>query len=89
MEAGVPAVHAGLVAVAEPPHGTVTTEPVPFAVTMNVPDPVGKVPQVSVIFTPPEAAAAAVSGVPMASTAAMSEISPSFSSGIGLSAPQG
>ncbi len=49
-----PAVHAGLVTVAEPPHGTVTTELLSFAVTLSVPDLAAPVSQASVIFTPPE-----------------------------------
>jgi hypothetical protein len=73
-----PGIHDGLVTVAEPSHGTVTKELLPFAVTLNVPVPAVPISQVRVIFTPPDAAAAAACAGLIAITAAMSEISPNF-----------
>jgi hypothetical protein len=78
MVAVAPAIHDGLVRVAEPPHGTVTLELLPLAVTLNVPSPAFPVWQFKVILTPPEVAAAAACGMLSASAPAMTEISPSF-----------
>jgi len=65
-----------LVTVAEPPHGTVTRELLPFAVTLNVPVPAVPISQVRVICTPPDAAAASASAGLIAIAATMTEISP-------------
>jgi len=77
MAAVAPGIHDGLVTVAEPPHGTVTVELLPLAVTLNVPSPVFPLWQFRVIFTPPVVAAAACAGL-IAIAAAMTEIRPSF-----------
>jgi hypothetical protein len=73
-----PGIHDGLVTVAEPSHGTVTRELLPFAVTLNVPVPAVPTSQVKVIFTPPDVAAAAACGALIAIAPAMTEINPSF-----------
>jgi len=73
-----PGIHEGLVTVAEPPHGTLTRELLPLAVTLNVPRPTVPAWQFRVIRTPPEVAAAAAYGVLIASAPAMIAISPSF-----------
>lgn len=78
MVAVAPGIQDGLVTVAEPPHGTVTVELLPLAVTLNVPSPAPPVWQFRVIFTPPDVAAVAACGVLSASAAAMTETSPSF-----------
>ena len=54
----VPGIHAEFVAVAEPPHGTVTRELLPLAVTLNVPVPTVPISQVRVMVTPGDVAAA-------------------------------
>jgi len=78
MAAVAPGIHDGLVTVAEPPHGTVTVELLPLAVTLNVSSPVFPLWQFRVIFTPPEVAAAAACAGLIAIAAAMTEIRPSF-----------
>src|SRR6266571_309395 len=71
----VPGSHDGFVAVAEPPHGTVSRELLPLAVSLNVPVPTAPISQVRVIVTPPDVAAAACAGL-IAIAAAMTENSP-------------
>jgi hypothetical protein len=80
MVAVAPAIHAGLVTVAEPSHGTVTRELLPLAVTLNVACPAVSLPiwQFRVIFTPPELAAAAAGEGLIASAPAITAITPSF-----------
>jgi len=71
-----PGSHDGFVAVAEPPHGTVTRELLPLAVSLNVPVPTVPISHARVIFTPPDAAAAAAGTGLIAIAAAMTENSP-------------
>src|SRR5229473_4813604 len=81
MVAVAPAIHAGFVIIAEPPHGTFKRELLPFAVTLN--DPCAVVPfpvaQFRVILRPPEVAAVTVCGVLITNAPTMTEISPIFS----------
>src|SRR5438094_1520017 len=81
----VPGIHAAFIAVAEPPHGTVTRELLPLAVILNVPVPAAPISHVRVIVTPPEvaAAAAACAGL-IAIAAAMTESSPTHDACIAL-----
>jgi hypothetical protein len=62
-------------------------EVLPLAVTLKVPSPEFPVWQFSVIFTPPEVAAAAACGVLIRSPPAMTEISPSFIARMALFVP--
>src|SRR2546425_885876 len=81
MVAVAPAIHAGFVIIAEPPHGMFTRELLPFAVTLNDPNPLVPFPvaQFRVILTPPEVAAVTVCGALITNAPAMTEISPTFS----------
>src|SRR2546425_4292717 len=87
MAAVAPGIHDGLVTVAEPPHGTVTRELLPFAVTLNVPVPTAPISHVRVIFTPPDVAAAAACAGLIAIAAAMTESSPNHAARIAPLAP--
>jgi hypothetical protein len=73
MVAMVPGIHDGLVAVAEPPHGTVTRELLPLAVSLNVPVPTVPISHLRVILTPPDVAAAAAGAGFIAIAAAMTQ----------------
>src|SRR2546428_12945416 len=79
--------HDGLVSVKDPPHGTVTRELLPFAVTLNVPVPTAPISHVRVIFTPPDVAAAAACAGLIAIAAAMTESSPNHAARIAPLAP--
>jgi len=72
----VPGSHDGFVAVAEPPHGTVSRELLPLAVSLNVPVPTVPISQVRATVTPPDVAAAASCAGLIAIAAAMTENSP-------------
>src|SRR2546429_7615086 len=72
----VPGIHDAFVAVAEPPHGIVTSELLPLALTLNVPVPTVPISHHRVIVTPPDRAAAAACAGLIAITAAMTESSP-------------
>jgi hypothetical protein len=69
----VPGVHAELVAVADPPHGTVTRELLALAVTLNAPVPTVPISHLRVIVTPPDVAAAAACAGLIAIATAMTE----------------
>src|SRR5438094_2906804 len=71
--ASAPGIHAALVAVAEPPHGTVTRELLALAVSLNVPVPTLPISHLRVMVTPPEGAAAAACTGLIAIAAAMTE----------------
>jgi hypothetical protein len=62
-----------LVAVADPPHGTVTRELLALAVTLNVPVPTVPISQARVIVAPPDVAAAPACTELIAIATAMTE----------------
>jgi hypothetical protein len=73
MIASAPGIHAAFVAVAEPPHGTVTRELLALAVTLNVPVPTVPISQARVIVAPPDVAAAPACTELIAIATAMTE----------------
>src|SRR5438445_5608061 len=73
MIASAPGIHAAFVAVAEPPHGTVTRALLALAVTLNVPVPTVPISHARVIVTPGDVAAAAACTELIAIAAAMTD----------------
>jgi hypothetical protein len=70
MTAIEPAIQAALVTVALFPHFTDTVELLPFAVTVNVPEPAGPVSQVSMIVSGPAGVGVAANAVDEIATTA-------------------